>query len=337
VFHAAMMDRLAALPGVTDVAVALHVPLTTPGFEMEVVAGDEEGRATMTAVENAASSEYFRVMRIPLRDGRSFQPGDLRGMSAVVLSERLATSVFGTADAVGRVLRRRARDGSRGTSFRVVGVVDDVHGERIEGGYVPTVYFPLLRDGDGLPDDSIPVHEPMDVQYVIRGSQLPDAPTIQGLVKDLDPRVPATNIRTLGSLVDDATARVRLTMLLIAVAGAAALLLGVIGVYSVVSYAAAGRVREFGIRLALGATPGHVGGMVLGDGLKLVTIGTFTGLVAALSATKFLRTLLYEVEPTSVIEFAIATALLVLVTLLATLLPARRAARTHPAVVLRGE
>jgi ABC-type antimicrobial peptide transport system permease subunit len=212
-----------------------------------------------------------------------------------------------------------------------------VHGERIEDGYVPTVYFPLLRDGDGLPDDSIPVEEPMDVQYVIRGSQRPAAPTIQGLVKDLDPRVPATNIRTLGSLVDDATARVRLTMLLIAVAGAAALLLGVIGVYSVVSYAAAGRAREFGIRLALGATPSRVGSMVLGDGLRLVAIGTLAGLVAALGVTRFLRALLYEVEPTSVAEFGIATALLVVVTLFATLLPARRAARTHPAVVLRGE
>lgn len=336
-FHAAMMDRLAALPGVTEVAVALHVPLTTPGFEMEVVAGDEEGRPTVTAARNVASSEYFRVMRIPLRDGRSFQPGDLRGMSAVALNERLATNVFGTTDVVGRMLRRPGRDGSRGTSFRIVGVVGDVHGERIEGGYVPTVYFPLLRDGDGLPDDSIVVEEPMDVQYVIRGSQLPAGATIQGLAKDLDPRVPATNIRTLGSLVDDATARVRLTMLLIAVTGAAALLLGVIGVYSVVSYAAAGRVREFGIRLALGAAPSRVGSMVLGDGLRLVAIGTSVGLVAALAATRFLRALLYEVEPTSVAEFAIATALLVIVTLVATLLPARRAARIHPALVLRGE
>jgi putative ABC transport system permease protein len=108
-------------------------------------------------------------------------------------------------------------------------------------------------------------------------------------------------------------------------------------VYSVVSYAAAGRVREFGIRLALGAAPTRIGGMVLGDGLKLVAIGTFAGLVAAVAATRFLRALLYEVEPTSVAEFAIATSLLVVITLLATLLPARRAARTHAAVVLRGE
>ena len=200
------------------------------------------------------------------------------------------------------------------------------------------MYFPMLRDSDGFPADSEPVpYEPRDVHYAIRGTQLPAASSFQGIVRALDPRVPPTNIRTLGSLVDDATARVRLTMLLIGVAGGAALLLGVIGVYSVVSYAANGRVREFGIRLALGAAPNRIGALVLGDGLRLVAIGTFAGLVAAFSATRFLRALLYEVEPTSVAEFGIATALLVVVTLFATLLPARRAARTHPAVVLRGE
>ena len=96
-------------------------------------------------------------------------------------------------------------------------------------------------------------------------------------------------------------------------------------------------MREFGIRLALGAAPARVGRMVLGDGLRLVAIGTFAGLVVALGATRFLRALLYEVKPTGAAEFGIAAALLVAVTLCATLLPARRAARTHPGVVLRGE
>ena len=336
-FHATMMDRLAALPGVSGVAAVMHAPLTPRGFEMQLMAGDDERRPTVTGMRNVASADYFRVMRIPLRYGRSFQPGDLRGVPAVVVSERLAMSVFGTPNAVGRLLGDLRTDGTRGSPSRVVGVVGDVHADRIEDGYRPMVYFPLLRDGDGLPDDSIPAAKQMEVLYTIRGTQLPTAATLQAIAKELDPRVPVTNVRTLGSLVDGVTARVRLTMLLIAVAGAAALLLGVIGVYSVVSYAAAGRVREFGIRLALGAAPRRVGGMVLGDGLKLVAIGTFAGLVAALSATKFLRALLYEVEPTSVAEFAIATALLVAVTLLATLLPARRAARVHPATVLRGE
>jgi putative ABC transport system permease protein len=111
----------------------------------------------------------------------------------------------------------------------------------------------------------------------------------------------------------------------------------VIGVYSVVAYAASSRVREFGIRMALGAAPARVGGMVFSNGLHLVTIGTVAGLVAALGATRYLRALLYEVSPTSVAELGSATALLGLVTLVATLLPAWRAARTHPAAVLRSE
>ena len=284
-----------------------------------------------------ASADYFDVMGIPLRAGRSFRSGDLRGTPAVIVSELLAKNVFGTTDVIGRTIKQ-SRVGSQPMSFTIVGVVGDVHWERIEDGYAPMLYFPLQRGGDGLPSDRSAVPgRPMDVQYVIRGTQLPSTPAIQEIVKALDRRIPPTNIRTLGSLVDAATARVRLTLLLIAIAGVAALLLGVIGVYSVVAYAANSRVREFGIRLALGAAPSRVGGLVLGDGLKLVIVGIVAGLAAALGTTRFLRALLYEVKPTSVAEFGGATALLVVVTLCATLVPARRAARTHPAVALRGE
>ena len=337
-FYARVMDRLAVLPGVTSVAGAVALPLTAPGAErLEFrLIGDLSTNA-VAAAGNTASPDYFRVMQMPLRAGRTFAPGDLRlEAPAVILSERLASELYGTTDVVGRTVLERRPGGT--VPFTVVGVVGDVHRGRIEDGYTPMVYFPLMRDLDGLPAGSVPIpFLPRSLQFVIRGEQLPAARTIQAIVRELDPRIPATNIRTLESLVDDATARVRLTLLLIAVAGAAALLLGVIGVYSVVSYAAAGRVREFGIRLALGAAPRRVGGLVLGDGLKLVAIGTFVGLAAALAATRFLRALLYEVAPTSITEYAMATAVLVVVTLLATMLPARRAARTHPGVVLRGE
>jgi predicted permease len=340
-FHAQVGDRLAALPGVTSVGGAVHQPLAGRGartYEMHFRAGDDGGQPTVPGAVNMASADYFRTIGIPLRDGRTFQSGDLRGSPAVILSERLATSIFGTTDVVGRRVIRPAPQRGAESEFRVVGVVGDIQRGRIEDGYTPTAYFPLLRDGDGLPPDSTPVpYDAQEFHYVIRGTQLPGAPAIQRIVSELDRRVPAANIRTLNSIVDDATAGVRLTMLLIAVAGAAALLLGVIGVYTVVSYAAAGRAREFGIRLALGAAPTRVGSLVLGDGLRLVAIGTIAGLITAFGATRFLRALLYEVEPTSVAEFGIATALLVVVTLFATLLPARRAARTHPAVVLRGE
>jgi len=340
VFHAKIVDRLAALPGVTSIGVALRVPLAGRGgssLDLQLQAGDGEGRPTVASAGNMASADYFGVMGIPLRAGRSFRSGDLRGTPAVIISELLAKNVFGTTDVIGRTIKQ-SRVGSQPMSFTIVGVVGDVHWERIEDGYAPMLYFPLQRDGDGLPSDRSAVPgRPMDVQFVIRGTQLPSTPTIQETVKELDRRIPPTNIRTLGSLVDAATARVRLTMLLIAIAGIAALLLGVIGVYSVVAYTATSRVREFGIRLALGAAPTRVGGLVLGDGLKLVGIGIVAGLAAALGTTRFLRALLYEVKPTSIAEFGSATALLVIVTVCATLIPARRAARTHPAVALRAE
>ncbi len=339
-FHAKLVDRLAVLPGVTSVGVALRLPLASrdaPHLEMQLQV-EGGGRPEVAAAGNVASAGYFRTMGIPLLAGRSFRAGDLRGAPAVVLSEHLAMSLFGTTDVLGRRILGTRVAGAPSSAFTIVGVVGDVQWARIEDGDVPMVYFPLLRDADGLPLDyrAVP-YDPMDVQYAIRGSQLPTARTIQSIVKELDPRVPAADVRTLGSLVDDATARVRLTMLLIAIAGAAALLLGVIGVYSVISYAANGRMREFAVRLALGAAPTRIGGMVLGDGLKLIAIGIITGLVAAFGATRFLRALLYEVKPTSLVEFGAATALLLTITLIATLLPARRAARTSPAVVLRGD
>jgi putative ABC transport system permease protein len=339
-FHAKLVDRLTALPGVTSAGVTQWLPLANhgaPPLEAQLQAADR-GRSIVAACGDLASADYFRAAGIPLRAGRSFRAGDLRGAPAVVLSEKLAKSVFGTTDVVGRQVLGRVYAGLPLKAFTIVGVAGDVQWARIEDGAVPSLYFPLLRDGDGLPVDSNPVrHNPYEVLYTIRGTNLPSGPTIQGIVKELDRRIPAANVRTLASFVDDATARVRLTMLLIAIAGAAALLLGVIGVYSVVSYAANGRIREFGIRIALGAAPARVGGMVLGDGLRPVTIGACAGLVAALGATRFLRALLYEVKPTSVAEFGGATVLLIAVTLFATLLPARRAARTHPAAVLRGE
>ena len=338
-FHAKVMERIAALPGVTSVAGALHLPLGGRGtLSYEIQLRGDQRQSAVAATANMASSDYFRVMGIPLRDGRTFQSGDLRGNPGIVVSEGLAMSIFGRTDVVGRSLAQLGRAGRPPGTFTIVGVVGDVQRTRIEDGPTPMVYFPLLRDGDGLPADSNAVpYRAEALQYVIRGAALPTGLEIQRIITTLDHRVPASNVRTLEALVGDATARVRLTMLLIAVAGGAALLLGVIGVYSIVSYAAAGRAREFAIRLALGAAPSRVGGMVLGDGFRIVGIGTVAGLAVAVSATRFLRALLYEVKPTSVAEFGSATALLVLVTLCATLLPARRAARTHPAVVLRGE
>ncbi len=285
-----------------------------------------------------ATADYFHAIGIPLRAGRTFRAGDLRGAPAVVISATVARLLFGTAGAVGRQVLATPDAGTAPRTFRIVGVVGDVQWGRIEDGDVPMIYFPILRDGDGLPADSNAVwYEPMHVQYVVRGAQLPSATVIQRIVTKLDIRVPAAGSRTLTSIVSDATAPVRLTLMLIAVAGAAASLLAAIGVYSVVAYAAAARMREFGIRLALGAAPRRIGGMVFREGMWLAAIGTLAGLVVAFGAARLLRGLLFNVEPTSLAAYGLAAILLGLVTLLATCLPALRAARTHPSIVLRGE
>lgn len=174
-FHAKLVDRLAALPGVTSVGVALRLPLAsrgTPSLDMRLRAGGDETQPRVAAAGNMASGAYFSTMGIPLRAGRNFRSGDLRGTPAVVLSERLAKSLFGTTDVVGRRIESQARVGAPPTAFTIVGVVGDVQWERIEDGYVPMVYSPLLRDGDGLPAESRAVpYAPRDVQYAIRGTQ----------------------------------------------------------------------------------------------------------------------------------------------------------------------
>jgi len=213
-----------------------------------------------------------------------------------------------------------------------------VHSGAIEEGFTPIVYFPLMRDAEGLPPDSLPVPlRPRGFTYVIRGQQLPSVATVRAIVRAMDHRVPVIETTPLTTLVDNATARTRLTLLLLGVAAVSALILGVVGVYSVLAYAAAGRAREFGVRMALGATPSRIASTVLSEGAVLTAVGVAGGISLALAASRVLRALLYEVSPTSAVEYAVATLLLVAVTLAAVMLPAMRAARTDPAVALRGE
>jgi predicted permease len=339
-FHARVLDALRAQPGVTGAGAVTQVPLAAiggPDWTAKLQAVDVPDAVTVAASVSMATSEYFDVIGIPIIRGRSFGPGDMRGSPGIVLSERLARSLFNSSDVVGQRVSR-TDDRRRTLTFQVIGVSGDVPGARIEDGTSPLVYFPQLRDGDGLSPDSLPVPiRPRAVQYVIRSASPPSAQTIQRLVHAVAPSVPATGVKPVSSLVDAATARVRLTLLLLGVSGAAALLLGIVGVYSVASYAAAQREREFGVRLALGAAPRGVARLVLREGAMIGGFGVAAGLVIAWAGGRLLTALLYRVSPGSVAEFAGGVATIAVVITVATLIPARRASRTDPAVVLRGE
>ncbi len=338
-FHARVIDALRAQPGVTGAGAVSKVPLAAVGdnWTYKLQAVGAPGAVTVAASGSVATAEFFDVQGIPITRGRTFAVGDMRGSARIVLSEALALQLFNSTDVVGRRVSR-TDDRGRTLIFQVIGVAGDVPGERIEDGANPIVYFPLLRDGEGLPPDSLPIPiMPRSVQYIVRSTIPPSAQSIQRLVHAADAGVPAIGVRSVSSLVDAATARVRLTLLLLGVSGAAALLLGIVGVYSVASYAAAQREREFGVRLALGAAPRGVARLVLREGAVIAAFGIGAGLVIAWAGGRLLTALLYHVSPGSAVEYAGGVAVIAVVVVLATLVPARRASRTDPAVILRGE
>jgi putative ABC transport system permease protein len=222
--------------------------------------------------------------------------------------------------------------------FHVIGVAGDVPGARIEDGSAPMIYFLMLRDADGVPAGGLTTpYTPRTVQYVVRSTTPPSAQAIRTILSRIDARVPALGIQQVSTVVDAATARASLLLILLGVSGAAALVLGVVGVYRVASYAAAQREREFGVRLALGAAPRAVARLVVREGALMASVGITTGLIIAWMSARFLRALLYQMSPVNGAVFAGAVVVIVAVTLLATLVPARRAFLSDPAVVLRGE
>jgi putative ABC transport system permease protein len=339
-FHAAVLDRLRAIPLVEGAESAMEIPLIAenPGeltFDYDAVGLNKEERGGV----NMASDGYFQLMGIPLLHGRSFMAGDVRAENpAIVLSASLARGLFGKVDVVGSLVRPPSPGAD--VFYRVVGVVGDVPRWRIEDGPARMAYFPLLRDGDGLPLDSMRIPILMSsARYVVRSDASVEqlASSMRDAVRGVDPRVPVTNFTSLNGMVETATARVRLTMLLLGASATAALLLGVIGIYSVVSYAVAGRRRELGVRIALGATPSRIRRMIVLEGGAIVGIGIAAGLVVALYGARLAQSMLYGVSTTDPLLFGGAALLLAAVALAATSLPASRAARLDPSEIMRSE
>jgi len=245
------------------------------------------------------------------------------------------TLLFGRLQPVGQELR--IADNARYPAYRVVGVVGDVYGERIPDGVMRVLYFPLLPDL--LPTSTEMARIPYNpsMHYVVRSAApwTTLLPAFRGVVASIDARVPLMHATTLDAVVSDATARARLTMLLLALAAAATLLLGAVGLYSVIAYAVAGRAPEFAVRLALGATAAEIVGLVLREGALLAATGLALGIAVSLRSARFIRGVLYEVSPTNPATYLAAAILLLLTAFVAMYLPARHAGRTDPATTLR--
>lgn len=274
---------------------------------------------------------YFEATRIPLLRGRVFTDADndQPGTGAVVVSKSFAERFWPGEDPIGKAVAPNGQN--KGPFYRVVGVVGDVFRSSPTEDPAVVVYYPTVQ----IPESS--GWSPTTMSLVVRttlDSPLSLLPQVQTAVRLVDPSIPLANAQEMQTLVDRSMSRISFTMTLIGLAAGKALLPAAVGLYGVISYLVARRTGEIGVRMALGAQARTVEHQILGGSIKLVAMGLVAGGGAALVLTQLMRRLLYGVQPTDPTAYIFASLLLVIVALLASYLPARRAARIDPAVAL---
>jgi putative ABC transport system permease protein len=325
-FFEQLQQRVAALPGVEAVGMVTELPLANQSanfkFKIEGRPEPAPGQDPDADIRNV-NHDYLRAMRIPLMKGRHFTETDVRENANVVLvSEELARRYFTGEEPLGQ----RILAGSLNReSYEIIGVVGDVRHRGLASGLRQTLYFPSLRLGYA--------------NLVIRTTNDPVnlAAAVRREVAAIDPNQPVADIKTMERWVSESVAQPRFRTLLLGLFSAAALLLAMVGIYGVMSYAVSQRVHELGIRMALGARTGDVLRLVIGQGMKLASFGVAIGLAAALMLAHLIKDLLFGVQATDPLTFATIALLLTGVALVACYLPARRATKVDPMVALRHE
>jgi putative ABC transport system permease protein len=270
---------------------------------------------------------YFQAAGIPLRAGRDFSDRDRANTApTVVINEAMAKKFWPNANPVGSRLFLGLDDES--TAREIVGVVGDVRSSRLDTAPVPETYVPYAQVPYGT------------MGVVVRtGTSDPESvlPVIRQRLAVLDADLPLTRVRRMEDVVSASAGETRLSSTLTALFALLAAVLASLGVYSVIAYAVAQRTRELGVRVALGAAPRRVAALVIGEGLLLAVSGIAIGLIGALTLTRFLTSLLYNVTPTDPIVFFLTSLGVLVIATLASYVPARRAMRVDPMAALRAE
>ena len=323
-----VMDRLRAMPGIAAVGATHHPPLSGFSWNTELVVDGRPqppGSVPPRASWRIATDDYFRAMEIPLREGRSFAAQDhAEAPRAVIVNERLARQLWPGESAVGR--RLQAGFATMQEMATVVGVVGDVRHDGLTSEPPAELYVSMRQRMAG------PMH------LVVRGeAEAPSPAAVRDVVQNIDPNVPIVGLRTMNALVAASVSQQRLVMTLLLVLGALGLALGAIGVYGVVSYTVGQRTHEIGVRMALGADWHSVARLILGGVVRIALAGVAIGVTATLLLSGALRSLVYGVTVTDPATYAALGVALILIVLLAGWLPARRATRVDPAVVLRAD
>ena len=337
-FYARLVERAQALPGVQSVGIASRLPLVGRGmnqnpFYPEDDAASYANRIPPLQIYTTIDGGYFKAMGIPLLAGRTFDRLEAQRGDEAIISQ--ATAVQFWKDSTGRTaLGKRFRSLPTGSWYTIVGVVGNARDTSLAAPPMQAAYFPQAVSADRFMGQTRST-----MALVVKSAGDPTSLTtaVQRLVKELDPTLPLFDVRPMEAVARASMAQLSFAILVIGAAAAVTLLLGAIGLYGVMAYVVTLRTRELGVRIALGATPGAVVGMLTRQGVALTGIGIVAGLALFALVARWLRTMLYGVAPTDPVALAGAAALLVAVAALASWIPARRTARLDPAEVLRAE
>jgi putative ABC transport system permease protein len=341
VFFSNLIDRLARIPGVRGVGAASALPLTGGLPDgMFLLMTPEEAPKTMDGFEAlfqqkehlgtadfcVATGGYFRVLGIPLIRGRMFDERDSANAPHVaVISESLAHDRWPHQDPIGHTIEFGNMDGDV-RLLTIVGIVGDTHEYGLDEPARPTVYVNLFQRPRA--EMTVAMLSDADTRLVTSSAR--------GILRDLNPEIPA-KFQTFQQVYSASLGSRKFNVILIGFFGVTALLLAAAGVFGVMAYSVSRRTREFGVRVALGATSGDVLRMVLGQGMRTILIGVAIGIVGSLALTRAVSSLLFGVTATDPVTFGGVTLLLVAVALLACYIPARRATKVDPMVALRDE
>ena len=333
-FYRTLEERLRTLPGVAAVGGTSVVPLSgaAGNWDIEIEGRPQRpGDPAPSPNVNMATPGYYRALRIPMARGRAFdETDDERAPPVAVVNETMARTLWPGEDPVGRRFRVV---GDSTEWMTVVGVAGDTRSWGLATAPRAEYTLPVYQ----LPTALRAVRRSLTMLIRSAGDPLAQTAPAREIVAALDRDLAVANVRTLDQVVADSVGERRLTLLLLGLFGGVALLLALVGIYGVTAYGVSQRTREMGIRLALGAAPGAVRWLVLGEGLRLALLGLGAGLVLALGGARVIRSQLYGVGSADPTTYLALSTVLLLVAAAASWIPARRATRVDPAITLRAE
>jgi putative ABC transport system permease protein len=327
-FYEKALARLQNVPGVEEAAAEFRVPLVG----LATVIFTAQGQPVPAGSEPVAdyrpiSANYLRAVGIPLVQGRAFNERDTAETADVlIVNQELAARQWPGENPIGKRLQL-AQEKTRWRE--IVGVVGNAKLSGLEAPTDPAIYLPQAQNTwpHALRNSSLAVRTQSDPQTLLNA--------LRRELRELDPALPVTQVRTLDEILDDSLAPRRFNMTLLSAFALLAGLLAVLGIYGVMAYGVAARTSEIGVRMALGAQPRDILKLVIGAGLKLTAAGVALGLHGAFALTRLLKGLLFDVSALDPLVFAGLAALLAATALLAAYLPAQRAARVNPVVALK--